>query len=342
MALLKLNRLKTKAIRFFTRSYVNSKKPLQTKDLARNKNIRVLISRPNHRLGNQLLITPLIQEVKKEFPASKIDLVVNGNLSSVLFSEDSHIGKIFNLPKKPFNNIFKYLAKSISLIFTNYDIAIAACDHSNSSKIFVKLSRAKLKIYNSASEALQKPEHIAKRPVFNFKKFLNSSEDLSGYEYSKLSIKLTNEEIEKGKLLIKKLFNNNKKTLCIFTFATGAKCHSEAWWAQFYNALKDEFSDVNILEILPIENVSQINFQSTHFYSKDLREIASLIEGSDVFIGADSGMMHLAASTNTRTIGLFNTTNPKVYTPYGNTNESVDTNVVGVDEIIGIIKKQKT
>jgi heptosyltransferase-3 len=59
-----------------------------------------------------------------------------------------------------------------------------------------------------------------------------------------------------------------------------------------------------------------------------------------VFIGADSGMMHLSASTNTTTIGLFNVTNPKVYSPYGNKNQSIETNSVQISEIIEIVKKQ--
>lgn len=39
---------------------------------------RILISRPNHRLGNLLLLTPLVQEVANTFPDSKIDLSRKG------------------------------------------------------------------------------------------------------------------------------------------------------------------------------------------------------------------------------------------------------------------------
>ena len=112
---------------------------------------------------------------------------------------------------------------------------------------------------------------------------MNPSEYLTD-RYPKLSIKLSRQEIEKGNQLIKTLFNSNKKTICIFTFATGNKCLSKKWWLKFYKQLKTEFTDFNILEILPFENVSQINFKSTHFYSKNLREIASVIENSIVFI----------------------------------------------------------
>ena len=227
-----------------------------------------------------------------------------------------------------------YVLKSVNLLSHKYDIAIVGCEGSNSSKIFVKLSRASFKIYNSGTDNSNEPFHIAKNPIYNLKINLNPSEDLSDYHYPKLSIKLSNEEIEKGNLLIRKLFSGNKKTICIFTFATGSKCHSEQWWLKFYKKLKTEFNDFNILEILPIENVSQINFKSAHFYSKDLREIASIIENSVVFIGADSGMMHLSSATSTTTIGLFNVTNSKIYGPYGGENQSIDTNSIKISEII--------
>lgn len=339
MSIKKLNPIKTKVFNFFTGFFKNSKKIGQLQNVPKDSKIRVLISRPNHRLGNQLLISPLIQEVKNEFPNCKIDLVVNGNLSSILFSEFTYIQNIFNLPKKPFKHIFNYSRKAISLMSNSYDISISACDDSNSSKIFVKLSRAKFKIYDSGINNRSKPTHISKIPIFNFKTILYPSQDLANYNYSKLSIGLTNEEIEKGRLVIDSLFENEKQTICIFTFATGSKCHSKDWWSEFYELLKKECAEFNILEMLPIENVSQIDFKSRHFYSKDLREIASVIENSILFIGADSGMMHLSVCTNTTTLGLFNITNPNIYGPYSNKNESIDTNTVQAGQIVEKIKR---
>ena len=156
---------------------------------------------------------------------------------------------------------------------------------------------------------------------------------------SEIRVLITRPNHRLGNQLIKALFNSNKKTICIFTFATGNKCLSKKWWLKFYKELKTEFTDFNILEILPFENVSQINFKSTHFYSKNLREIASIIEISVVFIGADSGIMHLSSSTNTTTFGLFNVTNPKTYGPYGGNNMPLDTNSVKISEIIERIKE---
>ena len=86
----------------------------------------ILISRPNHRLGNLLLITPLLQEVIAIFPQCKIDLFVKGNLAPTLFRNYQNINEIIQLPNKPFKHLLKYVRgwilmkkKSINTCFSN-------------------------------------------------------------------------------------------------------------------------------------------------------------------------------------------------------------------------------
>ena len=56
-----------------------------------------------------------------------------------------------------------------------------------------------------------------------------------------------------------------------------------------------------------------------------------------VFIGADSGMMHLAHASNVTTIGLFSVTEPEFYGVYGGNNISIDTNKNDTDYIISTL-----
>ena len=70
---------------------------------------RVLIIRPNHRLGNQLMMTPVVQEVLETFSNCQIDLFA-GKVSPVLFKNYERIDRIIKLPRKPFKELFKYLA----------------------------------------------------------------------------------------------------------------------------------------------------------------------------------------------------------------------------------------
>ena len=157
---------------------------------------------------------------------------------------------------------------------------------------------------------------------------------LIGFSGFKFDTELNATEIEEGNIILNNLVKNNAKTICIYTFATGTKCHSKQWWTEFYKELKSTFKAYNIIEVLPIENVSQIDFKATTYYSKDLREMAAVIENTSLFIGADCGVMHLAAATKTPVIGLFSQGKIEKYKPYGNNNIAIDTSKRSIEDCI--------
>lgn len=335
----KLNPLKRKLFKYFTSSFKNSKNLTKLALIDKSFEGKILISRPNHRLGNQLLLSPLIQELENNFPNSKIDLIVNGSLSNKLYTNFSSINTVYNLPSKPFKHLLQYLKVTFKIISNKYIIAITGCETSNSSKIFVKLSKAKFKIFNSGNEINQNENHIAKVSINNLRRFLNKKSPLDSI-YPKLDIKLNVEESNNGKKIIDRLFNNKQLTLCVFTYATGQKILTKKWWHNLTNEIEHSFPQINILEILPKENVSQLDFKYINYNTANLREMAAIIENSILFIGADSGIMHLATSTNTPTLGLFNgATDPNKYSPYGKHKESININEVTIKEIISKIKK---
>ena len=181
--------------------------------------------------------------------------------------------------------------------------------------------------------------HIAKKQVYSLREYLYKL----GYDeitkpIASLSLKLSNEELLSSKKIVKDLVKNDKETICIFTFATGVKCYTESWWLPFYDRLKKEYPNYNIIEILPKENVSQIQFQAPSFYSHDVREIAAVIANTKAFIGADSGIMHLASASGATTIGLFAVTKISKYTPYFN-GVAIDTKTTDVAGCIEVINK---
>jgi len=85
---------------------------------------RVLIIRPNHRLGNQLLLTPLVDDVADTFHNCEIDLFVKGGVAIPVFQNHTKINNITRLPKYPFLHIFQYLKGWMSINSRHYDIAI--------------------------------------------------------------------------------------------------------------------------------------------------------------------------------------------------------------------------
>ena len=306
---------------------------------------KILISRPNNRLGNQILMTPIIQEVSNLFPNCTIDLFVRGGLALIIFKNYKNIDRIICLPRKPFKNLMQYLMVWVKLRNKKYDLIINVDNGSSSGKLSTKLSRSPIKIFNNPDERLlhiyNDYVHIAKNPVYNLRRCFDKNIGVNkDRPIPVLDLKLDSNEKNRGKELLQELVSNNKKTICIYTFATGGKCYSQLWWTNLYDRLKGEYGEYyNIIEILPIENISQINFAAPSFYSRNIREMAALIANSTLFIGADSGIMHLACSSGTPTIGLFSVTNVKCYEPYGNKNMAIHTNGQEVETIIDAINK---
>ncbi len=299
---------------------------------------KVLIIRPNHRLGNQLLLTPIVQEVINTFPESEIDLFVKGGVAFPVFENYKQIDTIIQLPKKPFNYLFKYAKCWLSIKRKHYDMVINGDKNSSSGRLLTQISNATHKVFGDVNEEIQSKfkdyEHISKYPVYNLRHYLTKigfQENNTAVPF--LNIMLSDSEITKGGKRLKEVTKNDKKTICIYTNATGDKCYSEDWWTAFYTRLKKEYApDYNIIEMLPIENISKINFKAPHFYSKDIREMGAIIKNTSIFIAADNGVMHLASASLTPTVGFFCVTNESVYEPYGNGSLALNTNKTTIED----------
>jgi ADP-heptose:LPS heptosyltransferase len=304
---------------------------------------KILICRPNHRLGNQLLITPLLQDAAKTFPDAKIDMFVKGGLGPTLFKNYENVEDVIQLPARPFSDLFKYLGGWIKIRRNQYDLVFNGVFHSASGRFATQFTRAKFKCFGDISDEVKRKyadhEHAAKGPVYCFRDYLTNTLHLpeNNNLVPALNLKLSDKEIADGNKLLRELVGNDTRTIAIFTYATRDKLYPETWWEEFYGKLTIAYPDYNILEILPKENVSQIGFKARTYYSKDVREIASVMANTEVFIGADSGMMHLAVSSQTPTIGLFKVTNADTFGPYGNNSVAIDTNKTNIDECIGIV-----
>ena len=299
----------------------------------------VLIIRPNHRLGNQLLLTPLVQEVINTFPNCEIDLFVKGGVAHPVFENYKAVKNIIKLPKKPWSNIFQYIGSWISIKKKSYDLVINGDRGSSSGKLLTQLSKATFKIFGNENETDIKNnkdfKHISIYPIYALRYYLKRlGVQIMKKDIPVLNIKLSDKEIQNGKKVLDGIVKNDKKSICIYTNATGDKCYSETWWNELYSRLLTEYPEYNIIEMLPIENISKINFKAPHFYSKDLREMGSIIKNTSIFIAADNGVMHLASASLCPTVGFFSVTKPEIYKPYGNGSVALNTNDSSIEDWI--------
>ena len=294
---------------------------------------RILICRPNHRLGNLLLLSPLVQELESTFPNSEIDLLVNHSCAIQLYQNYDNVNNVIVFPKKPFKSPIKYLRALVRFRRKNYDLTINAFMESFTGRFFTSISKARFKFVGDGHK--YKTEiHIAKQVIYSLREFLPSIGVISNDAIPpNLDLRLAKEELIHGGGLVYDIVQNAHPVICLYPNATG----TEKWWLDFYEHLQKVFPDVNIIEILPKENSSKIGVGVPFFYTKDIRELAAVIANTDVFIGPDNGVMHLASSSLTPTIGLFSVTDMEKYKPYNEGSVAIQTDGLKINELIVIV-----
>ena len=95
---------------------------------------RVLVCRPNHRLGNSVLISPLIAEIETLYPGAEID-ILGSHATACLYDNRFSVHEVFVLPQKIARHLWVSIRALRALRRCHYDLAIDACHGSQSGRI---------------------------------------------------------------------------------------------------------------------------------------------------------------------------------------------------------------
>ncbi|EIM04321.1 glycosyltransferase family 9 protein [Rhodanobacter denitrificans] len=286
---------------------------------------RVLVCRPNHRLGNTVLISPLIAEIEALYPGAQIDLV-GSEAAASLYSPRFSVHRLFVLSRR----IARHPVASAGLLrdlrSERYDLAIDPCDGSQSGRLVLALAKARFKIGFpdrlanpfSAWHRRVWPQHLAHRGVFLLR---TAYAGTTSPGYPPLDMGLSLHERTEASAVLARLRGSPCGTghglVGIFTNATGAKRFGQAWWNEFIPTFERLAPGVQLVDLVAAHGRSDLAGRFPSFYTQNIRRLGALIAGLDGFISADCGVMHLAAASGTPTLGLFSTTDPGKYAPYG-------------------------
>jgi ADP-heptose:LPS heptosyltransferase len=298
---------------------------------------KVLVLRPNHRLGNQVLITPLLVELEQALPDARVD-VLAGSSARQLLASFRGVCEVHAVP----NHVARYPLRTIRLVRrmrkASYDLVIDCGLDSHSSRLFITWLSPKraLGIPDAQlpgprtweSVLAEAPPHMAQLPVFLLREAFGIRSQREPHGYPQLTLRLTRAEKQTGLRLISHLAgtpDDAKPWVCLFAHATGAKCFARSWWQRFVAALQALVPDVRFVEIVPPDGPSRLGEQFPIFQTKNLRELASVLSAMLCVVSADCGVMHLASASGVTVIGLFSATSASVYRPYGNDSCAIDT-----------------
>lgn len=302
---------------------------------------RILVMRPNHRLGNILLTTPLLVELEHAFPGAEVDILTGGDLGREIFSGFHSVQRIHTLPRRILQHPVHALKTLRALKRARYDLVVNAATDSYSSRVLLALAKPCRVIgipptdshghENWARILPQAPKHFGTMPVFMVRHALSPEGGIGdvrdGAPYPRLDMRLSPAERLMGQHALNDVLRTRIATpgaavVGVFADATGAKRFESAWWLKFLAILTARHPEYLIVEIIPADGCSRLEDRFPTYYSSSLRKLAAFIGNMAYFISADGGVMHLACASGTPTMGLFSVTDPAQYAPYGGYNQA--------------------
>jgi heptosyltransferase-3 len=281
-------------------------------------------------IGDVLLTTPLIKNLKLNYPDSKIDVIVNEGTESML-KYNPNINEIFtykrsyfkSLPKiKRFIEEFKFLKS-----FKDYDMVINTTEGDRGAFI-AKFSNAKIKIgypvkknlylKNSFTHPMPKPTLIRHIIENNLDAIRVIDKDI--FE-KKVEIFWSKEDKKKVDSLVPDEFIHiHPVSRWMF------KCIDDKIMAQIIDYLENKGKKVILTASPDKKELDKVN--SILSYSKsnpinlsgklNLNEVAYLSSKAKLFIGVDTAIMHMAAAVNIPVIAFFGPSGAFNWGPWDN------------------------
>jgi len=298
---------------------------------------KILIVRQHNQLGDLLAGVSLFRALKETFPDAQVSLVVSPfNYPGMV--KNRFLDRIYIFDKKKLLNPF-YFSRTLKFLKEDYDIAIVpvVVSISFTSNLMARLANAKTRIgANSLDGKMNSSVFFFDRRIdLDWRNHPDSNVSERSLdivrpfgintENYRSEITFDDEDIRAAKQFADEFTSKNKKLLIglhvgagkpnnrwsLDKFAVLIKKINDQYLANFY--LTGGWAEKEELNYL-IKNVD-INFGK--FINKPIPQIAALISISELFISNDTGIMHVAGTTDTPQISIFGPTNPFNWAPIG-------------------------
>lgn len=279
-------------------------------------NKRILIVRTD-RVGDVVMITPVIRELRKTFPDSFIATLTNPNTADILL-HNPHLNLSISddLKKDSFWNIVKILRKHK---FTD-GLLIMPTERAAYQMFFAGIKN-RVGVGKKLYEVITFMKSVSRNKYIPLRHESDYCMDLArkiGVINADLTpeIFLTDDEKTFGKnILLNEKINENDFKIIVHT---GSGKSSSNWSENKYfnlieNILENKENAKIILTAKEMSNefrekIKSLNSKSVFIIDdkiKKLRDLICIISTADLLIAASTGPLHLASALKVKTIGLF-------------------------------------
>ena len=313
---------------------------------------RIVVLRPNHRIGNTLLLTPLAQQLEAQFPSAQIDLVTAGGVARTIFARYPQVQTQLAFPAMSYRHPIKVLQVLWQLRRQSYDLAIDPTIRSRAGRFLLGWVRArrrlgyawgvpgKDRILTDAVTPASAPAHHAEIPVYLVRVGLLSDQAgaaVGAAARVPMDLRLGAAERREGMAELAGVLGESKPgdapIVGLFAHATGAKCLAPEWWRTLVDELRRRAPSVRIVEFLPDDARTRLDGIVPATFTPELRVLAAKLAATSLVVIADGGILHLADAAGARVLALFTSTAPSQYGPRGRGSESMLANDAAPDVV---------
>ena len=310
----------------------------------------ILIIRPNYRIGNLLFLTPLINELEKNMPQAKIDIIVGMRLAGKILEPLPNVDKVIDIPRKLLLHPLELLNYIKQTRAKKYDVALNISGGSTSTQIVTALVKAHYKASFYSDKLWADFTHVQERGTLSHKHMgLESLEFLRFFNipipsYATLDIKNTPQELIQAKnelhtLLKQNHYSEKTQTIALFRNARFDKKIEDSWWSQWVEQLLELNDNLVIIDILSPDIPTPLNDKVLSYGTKELRLLGAFFKTTTLYVSADTGPMHLAVASGAKVLALFNKTDAQVYGALGKGNTTIDVEKLSLEDVVHITQE---
>ncbi len=311
---------------------------------------RILVVRTNHRIGNLLFLTPLLQALHELLPDCQIDLVISLQPVQGLLQPLPGLGEIYVLPKPSIKKLAAVVRRIRQMRQVQYDLVIDPNGKSASGRLVLALLNSSRKLgfqiegsWSPLTHSIALPRqalHEARRPLILL-------QAIEGHRHftskATLALALNREEKHFGATHLRQLLASDpcdsikRPTIGLFRLARRDKKIPDQWWRDWIAELQHIAANIQIVEVLAPDVSVPLIEGCPCMQMADLRQLAAVLSQLDAFVCADTGPMHLASAAGTPTIALFNATTADIYGPQGANDLVLQQNQLSIPELAAAV-----
>ena len=304
--------------------------------------MKVLVIQPKIGMGDMVIYLPYIHAISKKYQTPVSILVKENSRASQLLAEDKHIDEIILLDRYKHNSGshdgfsgFLKLSKEIKL--KNFD------------KVFIFNSSLRYLLISKLAGI----KNISQYPLFRKKdNIVTSAKIFTEYELGSIvstqpELKINQESFNK----VNQSFSKEFKHVCVGVSASGP---TKRWNIKNFIALCKKINERtpskfylaagnNDKKLIDKFLSSEISKNCISFQDLKIKETMPIIKNCDLYIGNDTGWLHISSALGIKCLALFMDSpvqaygkyskNINIILPEGETEETTTHDTLGADKI---------